>query len=295
MIKGSKYTFLALIISLFLLIWGKPITSPDKTVYIKKSISYDVFGYYLYLPAVFIYKDPGIEKGNWLNDLFEKYKPSDSIYQVWGGHKGRGYIKYSLGLSILYLPFFLIAHILALSGEYPADGLSYPYQLMLGIGSYIIAYIGLLFMARVLRRFFSDGVTAFTLILLFLGTNYMQLASNQTHTAHPLMFSVYAVVLWYAIKWNENNYSIKTGIWLFIFFGIGILARPNAILLGLIIVLYGVQSLDQLKLKLKELWSRKKELRTYALILFLICSTSNSVLALYYRKTYYLFLSQRWF
>lgn len=244
--------------------------SPDKSVQIAKSISFDVFGYYLYLPAIVIHQDPGLEKGDWLQELFEKYRPSDHLYQVWGGHKGRGYTKYSIGLSFIYLPFFLIAHIIALSGDYPADGLSYPYQLMMGIGSYIIVFIGLVFAAKVLRRFFSDGISAVTILLLFLGTNYLQLASFQTHTAHPIMFTLYSIVAWLAIRWNENNFDFKTGKKLFAVYALAMLARPNSILLGFFILLYNVNSIDVLKAKVQLFWARKKEIRTYALIVFLV-------------------------
>lgn len=45
-------------------------------------IKWDVYGYYLYLPATFIYNDLGLENQDWINVTREKYKPSTTFYQA---------------------------------------------------------------------------------------------------------------------------------------------------------------------------------------------------------------------
>ena len=76
--------------------WDKP----TKTNF----LTWDVFGYYLYLPAAFIYKD--IKKMEWVPDILDKYKPTGNLYQLHKLPNGNQVGKYFLGLSVLYSPFF---------------------------------------------------------------------------------------------------------------------------------------------------------------------------------------------
>jgi len=98
-----------------------------------RALSWDVFGYYLYLPATFIYDDPGLENPEWMDEVMEKYQPSATLYQLVDGVEGKKVIKYTSGLALLYSPFFLIAHWIAPAMGYPADGFSLPSQLILRI------------------------------------------------------------------------------------------------------------------------------------------------------------------
>ncbi|HEY9114586.1 MAG TPA: hypothetical protein VIN10_07785, partial [Bacteroidales bacterium] len=92
-------------------------------------LSWDVFGYYLYLPANYIYYDPALQNTTWLDELIRQYEPTSSLYQLYPMAEGKMLIKYTSGIAILTLPFFLLAHFLAPLFGFPADGLSMPYQL----------------------------------------------------------------------------------------------------------------------------------------------------------------------
>src|SRR5687768_13678870 len=67
-----------------------------------KMIMWDSYGYYLYLPAIFIYDDPGFENRAWTDALMEKYHPSETFYQVAAGEGTKFTIKYSSGTAILW-------------------------------------------------------------------------------------------------------------------------------------------------------------------------------------------------
>ena len=90
------------------------------------TLSYDVAGYYMYLPAAFIYDDL---KSFSFQDTLE----SAEIHV--GKHHGRwqdngGFVfQYTAGMAIQYLPFFAIGHAWAKSSkQYPSHGFSPPYQ-----------------------------------------------------------------------------------------------------------------------------------------------------------------------
>ena len=77
--------------------------------YLRYVISWDVFGYYLYLPAAFIKHDLALEKFSWVLEIQKHYEPSDTLYQLFNTpHDGQNtwVIKYSMGAAILFAPFF---------------------------------------------------------------------------------------------------------------------------------------------------------------------------------------------
>ncbi|MEO6830976.1 MAG: hypothetical protein ABI378_01975, partial [Chitinophagaceae bacterium] len=142
----------------------------------KKAFSitqWDAFGYYHYLPATFIYHD--LKTWKWADDI-------DRKYNVTGGgglpvvalDNGNKVCKYLGGVAILQLPFFGIGHCIAGLAHYPQDGFSAPYQYSLAFGAILYSLLALVLLMVVLRRFFSDVVTAVTLILLTLASNFLQ-------------------------------------------------------------------------------------------------------------------------
>ena len=104
-------------------------TMPQRQV-----LTWDVFGYYLYLPAGFIHDDPALQDRAWLDEVMTTYEPSSTLYQLVDGPDGKRVIKYSSGMAVLYAPFFFVAHVLADPLGFPADGFSAPYQLAITIG-----------------------------------------------------------------------------------------------------------------------------------------------------------------
>ena len=116
--------------------WNKPGS--------EAAISWDVSGYYHYLPAIFIYHD--IKKQEYMADINARYFPSPAYDQSFGHHdSGNRVNKYAIGQAVMYTPFFLAAHAFTkLTHAYPADGYSKPYQLAIWLGSFLISMLGLL-------------------------------------------------------------------------------------------------------------------------------------------------------
>ena len=134
-------------------------------------ISYDVFGYYLYLPSLVIHHDPGLHDISWVNEINEKYPASPSLYQISQTDEGNWAIRFNTGMAFLYAPFFLCGHLYALISSYPADGFSPPYEWALIFSGLFYTLLGVWFMRKLLLELFSDKVTAITLFLLFIGSN----------------------------------------------------------------------------------------------------------------------------
>ena len=67
-------------------------------------LSWDAMGYYLYLPSLFIYKD--LFHLHFIPGILQHYQPSSYFYQSHQLSKGNWVMSYTMGISILQLPFF---------------------------------------------------------------------------------------------------------------------------------------------------------------------------------------------
>lgn len=211
------------------------------------TISWDVSGYYLYLPAIFIYHD--IKQLKWKKAIDDRYFPSSSPYQSYTHQGGNQVMKYTLGLAILYSPFFLMAHTLAPLFGFEADGYSKIYQFFISFGSLIWAAIGLWFLRKLLLRYFGDHAVSLVLISLVLASNYFDYASITGAMSHNYLFTLYAVLL-YSI---DNYYLYKKNIWFYIScmtIGMMVLIRPTEIISCLLLIGWKTDTLEALKARI---------------------------------------------
>lgn len=258
--KLTTFTYwtIALILSIIILLY------PPTNV-----LAYDVFGYYMYLPLAFKYNNLTIENYNIITETLNTYHASETFYQAVKWDNGNWVMRYPIGLSILYSPFYFIADLIAPHTKYPSDGFSRPYQLSILYGSLIYTLIGLHFAKKVLTHFFTDKTSALTLIGIVLGTNYFFHTSvhGQGAMSHNFLFTLYAIIIYLSIKWHQN-FSVKNSILLGICIGLATLCRPTEILSGIIPLLWGVTNWRTLKEKLLLLLKLKKQIIYFGLSLF---------------------------
>ena len=250
-----------------------------KNSYTEATISWDVSGYYYYLPAAFIYKD--LKHLSFKDQIQQQYHPSGDFQQAFVHSNGNYVFKYSCGQALLYTPFFFIAHAYAsMSDQFPADGFSLPYQFMIGFGSLLVAFLGLFILRRVLLKFFSDQTTAFTLILLVFGTNYLEYASITGAMSHNYLFTLYCILLSLTIGFYEKPSALKAiGIGLVI--GFAALVRPTEIICALIPLLWGLQTPLKASLSEKLVFFKKNALLLSLAVL--TCGLVGSLQLIYWK------------
>lgn len=215
----------------------------------RQVLTWDVFGYYLYLPATFIHDDPALEDRAWLDEVMAKYEPSSTLYQIVDGPEGRRVIKYSSGMAVLYAPFFFVAHALAAPLGFPVDGFSAPYQVAVTIGCLAFALLGLFLFRNVLLHFFDDRWTAALLLLIGFGTNWFQLTAwDGTPLTHSALFTLYALLLLATIRWHAAP-SWRWALWIGLSLGLITLIRPSELVAMLIPTLWGMHSAGARKAK----------------------------------------------
>lgn len=158
-------------------------------------INWDGYGYYAYLPAAFIYGDIG--EYAFAEEHFKNYEISGDIYQLMQTEDGRRFPIYNIGLAVVWAPAFLLTHGITLAtGVAPADGMSYPYQLMVVLMSLLFAWLGLLYLRRFLLLFFADLVVGLLLLGIGLGTNLFYYVVEAPDMTHGYLFALYGIFLY---------------------------------------------------------------------------------------------------
>lgn len=213
-------------------------------------LTWDVFGYYLYLPAFFIHHDLGIRDFSWVQQILDTYNPTIGFYQAYQGPIGDFVMKYPMGLAILYCPFFFIGNLYAGITGFPQDGLSLPYQISIAMGGLVYTIIGIWFLRKILIRYFSDLVSSLTMVVLVLGTNYFELTAYDGAMPHNYLFMLYALIAWLTIRWHEKprwKFAIPLGI----LCGLSVLIRPTAGIIVLVPLLWNLWGSDSWKGKIQ--------------------------------------------
>lgn len=237
-------------------------------------LSWDVFGYYLYLPLKFIYHDLGLNDNSIISSIIEKYNNTATFYQAMKMPGGNFVMKYSMGLSFFYAPFFFIGHFIAKIFNYPADGFSLPYQYSILIGSIIYSCIGIWALSKVLVRFFSKTIVVFVLISIVFSTNYIIHITmyGQNAMSQNYLFMTYALIIWLSILWHES-YKLKYAVLLGIICGITILSRPSEIVCLIIPALWGIRNKGSISEKILVFYKYKKHLFVAASIILILGMT----------------------
>lgn len=201
-----------------------------------KVTTWDAFGYYVYLPSIFIYHD--FKKLEWLSAVDKKYEVTGGNgWQAIKETNGNYVFKYLGGVAFLELPFFIVGHLAATIFHYPQDGFSLPYQLTLGYGILVYCLIAFLFLRKILLRYFNDFVVGVALLLLCIATNFMQYAAVDGAMSHAYIFLLYSIVIFTTICWHEQlkiKWAALTGF----IVGLATICRPTEAIMCLIPLLW---------------------------------------------------------
>jgi hypothetical protein len=231
-----------------------------------KVTTWDALGYYMYLPGSFIYHD--LKELKWYPAIDSTYHLTGSFYQA-GHYKNGNYVfKYLSGTAITYSPFFFIAHLLAPCLGYAADGFSLPYQLAICIASLLYTFLALLVLRKVLLTFFSDTVTAITLLLVALATNLPQYAAVDCGMTHSYLFALYSFQLWVTMQWYrqpEMKWAFAGGLLI----GLAAITRPTDAVMLLIPLLWNEPNKAAAKLKWQFVWNHKWHISMAGLGIFI--------------------------
>ncbi len=212
----------------------------------------DVNQYYSYLPALFKQ-----------HDLTFNYNPN----HVWLTPTpiGRGVPMVTYGMSLFYLPFFAVASIFSASNS---TGYESIYAWAVHIGCIVYVLIGLYYCRKVLLHWFSDKVTAITLVVIFFGTNLFCYTLINSELTHSVLFFLISMFVYYVVRWYKSNQK-KYFLVFCLLLGFITLIRPTEMSIAIFPLFIGITSFNQLKEKLSTIYNLKFFL-IIGIILFLI-------------------------
>lgn len=202
----------------------------------------DVTVYYSYVKAVFIHHD------------LEFSAPNN--YGIYPSPTGHGIPKMSMGLALVYTPFFLICHGAAKLAGQPIDGQSPYYAYGMYYAAMLFVFLGLFVLRRYLLHFYTERITSLTLICIFFGTNLFYYTVSFNLLTHSFLFTLNCLVLYYSYKWYQSHktyYIYSIGFIL----GLSILIRPTGIFISLIPALWGCHTLADVRERLL-FWYHKR-------------------------------------
>jgi hypothetical protein len=202
------------------------------------TISWDVSGYYMYLPAFFIYGDA--KTCAFAPEILKKYRPTPDFQQAFKAPNGNYVFKYSIGQAIAMSPGFFAGHLASSIFDYPIDGFSYPYQLGISIWGFIITALGLYFLRRILLDQFDDVTTSICILVIGLGTNYTEYGGITNSMQHNYLFLGYALLIFVTDRFYKQP-SYTFAILLGTLCGWMALTRPTEIIAVFIPLLWGMQ------------------------------------------------------
>ncbi|WP_276133907.1 hypothetical protein [Polluticoccus soli] len=212
----------------------------------ESALGWDVSGYYWYLPSAIIYKD--LKEQKFGDSLIAKYPVTPAFEQSYKHESGNRVMGYSSGMAFMYLPVFLVAHVLAEPLGYPADGFSIPYQFAIQVGSLLAALIALWYFRKLFLMFFEDKVVAILLLLLVVGTNYLNYSAIDGAMTHNWLFLLYVFLLLNTVHFYRTlqlKYAVRIGL----LCGMMTLIRPSEMISIVIPLLWGMESVSKAALK----------------------------------------------
>lgn len=222
-----------------------------------KFIAGDGIGYYAYLPAKFIYNDKNFEF-KWFNKaynsnyIYTSFQNPEDNFLV--NYKGTRINKYYPGLSFIFAPFFFTAHFIAITFNYPTDGFSQPYQLLIGFASLFYLFIGLFYLRKLLLKLYINEFTALIIpVAIFYGTPLYYYSINLNSQSHVYSFTFIILFLNFIFCFfNEEKNKLRNLLLIILFICITVYIRPLNVLILLIIPAFINNNFFKNKLQLKK-------------------------------------------
>jgi hypothetical protein len=112
----------------------------------------------------------------------------------------------SIGMGIVWLPFFLVAHVVAWTFGLATDGYGCLYQAAVCLGSMAYGFVGLLMAYRLCRQYAGPAVSVVAVTLTWFGSNviyYMVAEPSMSHMAS--LGAVGSLLAWWRLSRRRDS------------------------------------------------------------------------------------------
>ncbi|MEM1368260.1 MAG: hypothetical protein AAGG02_09630 [Cyanobacteria bacterium P01_H01_bin.15] len=160
-------------------------------------------GYYAWVRSAFIDGDL-----DFANDLQLLYAPEPTPQDMLNNLTPKGLIanKYPIGLAIIEIPGFWFGHVLAKLTPYPADGVSFPYQLSVTLSLIILVLFSqYLFFLTLQKNGVNHWINILVSSLSLVATNLIHYAAKEPAMAHATGVALINLLIFYAYGSNWGS------------------------------------------------------------------------------------------
>lgn len=173
-------------------------------------LSSDAVYYYSYMRTIILDRDLDIT--NDISFYNSRIRPNNPA------RVGVSY-SFSIGPALLWSPFFIASHFLALilskiGIPIPTDGYSYLEEATICLSSILYAIVGLLLLFRVAQRFFSASASLISVFVVFLASSAFYYVLFEPSMSHSLEVFTVALFVWLLFCFpgeSERGYWFLTG------------------------------------------------------------------------------------
>lgn len=193
--------------------------------------TYDGYGYYMYLTQLFQHQNLDFKQEE-LQQIQNTYCGGAQVYQLHRRDNGNSLDLYHMGQAYLELPAYTVGHVFANMLGYPQDGFSKPYHIAFLLNALFFIALGAYFLAKVLKLFFSDRLSALLLLLIYFGSNFWITAIHAYQLQHIYLFALIAILFYALLRFKENPGKNKFLYVAALTLGLISCIRPTHVLLG---------------------------------------------------------------
>jgi tetratricopeptide (TPR) repeat protein len=165
----------------------------------------DDTGYYAFLRSVFF--DGELDFFNELNYAHsEKFMPTGYVFNNW-----------QMGQAFMFLPFFIVGHLLALLYQglgYPisVEGYSAPYYISTAVASVTFLFAGLALVFKTLYSFIDKRFALFATLSIWLASPLIYFSFIRQRMSHTVEFFFAAVLIFFWIHFRRSKDPLRYAV-----------------------------------------------------------------------------------
>lgn len=205
----------------------------------------DTEGYYMYLPAVLIQHDV--------------HHVQERTMNARRNENGEVVMKYTCGVALFYLPFFLAAHGAAHLLHYDTSGFSMPYYYGIMLCGVFWAVVGIALLYKLLRQHFSNKTAVLTTLCICAGTNYFFYSTKWMGMSHIYSFVLVTCIALLLRRYYQHPRLIRAAL-IGALIGWLVLIRPTNIVLVLFFLLIDIKTIAAFKSRVRAMLNRPKDI-----------------------------------
>lgn len=235
-------------------------------------------GYYIYLPATFIY---GYHISSYPESIdvkngggFQLDKKSQKVFT-----------KYPSGVSLMILPFFLPTHFIAEQFDLQPDGFSIVYHRMAVVAGVFYVVLSLFILKVFLTYYFPRWISYLVPVLILLSTNFYAYGMDHVVLSHLYSFFLASLLLLVTkVYLTRQMKSFGLFILICLILAVSVLIRPTNVLLVSVLFFWDVGSWHEIKQRFRHFF------RIRYIVVFLLAI----VLVFLPQSFYWHFVSGKW-